>query len=288
MQMPTTRAGIQPRTIPITRSLHLLLTNSATLPESAPSAAIASHPLAFSPGGTDELPEGPNGFDVLEDGRLLITDPLRLRISVFDPRGAFLQSWPIGFAADSITAGAEDTVLIREAKTGSFYKFNREGKQLAGPTFEPPAPPLARLLDPKHATLARPCGAPLSIAPGTSDTSLLSLEYLDTGPSCVTFVALESSVRATTADAIDVRKSVRRYSADGHLLSETSDLPLDYYILPVNELRVHHGIVYQLRTTRTEVSINEWDMNESALLSMFSAEVLRCTSPSPYCSRPLH
>jgi hypothetical protein len=72
-------------------------------------------------------------------------------------------------------------------------------------------------------------------------------------------VALETSV--ADADAINVRKIVRRYSSTGVLLSESAPIPLGYYIQPVDELRVRKGVVYQLMTTPSEVRINEWDTN---------------------------
>ena len=260
-------ASNQPvRTVPLTRTLHIPLIKSATSGSGGGSVS-ASPSLGFSAGGVDELPEGPAGFDVLDDGRLLITDPLRLRVSLFDANGLYQQSWPIGFAADSISAEPEGSLLIRDAKTGKVYSFDREGKQRAGVTEEIPPSNSAKLTNSKNGVVDRPCGQPLAIRLDVPDVSLLSLEDLSTNPSCVTFVALETSARGASPEAIDMRKSVRRYSGDGRLVSETSDLPLDYYIIPVNELRVHHDMVYQLRTTRTEVSINEWDMSESALLS---------------------
>jgi hypothetical protein len=91
-------------------------------------------------------------------------------------------------------------------------------------------------------------------------SSLLSLESVADDRDRGSFVALETSVPENN-DAINVRKLVRRYSVTGVLLSESSPLPLDYYIQPVDEIRVRKGVIYQLMTTPTEVRINEWDTN---------------------------
>jgi hypothetical protein len=92
-------------------------------------------------------------------------------------------------------------------------------------------------------------------------SALLSLESLATDPDRGTFVAIETTVSQGGSDEINVRKTVRRYSPQGTLISETSAIPLDYFVLPVDELRVRNGIIYQLMTTRSEVRINEWNTN---------------------------
>ena len=259
-QSPSVAGARQVRIIALKRSLHIPLIKSA-LTGSGVGSESSSPSLGFTPGGVDELPEGPEGFDVLDDGRLIIADPIRLRVALFDSNGLYQRSWPIGFAADSITVGSDGAVLIREAKTSKVYSFDLEGKQRAGATDEIAPAKNARLTNSKNGVVDRGCGQPIAVNLDGSDSSMLSLEDLATEVPCVTFVALEASAHGGAPDAIDVRKLVRRYASDGQLVAETTDLPLDYYIIPVNELRVRHGVVYQLRTTSTDVSINEWDTN---------------------------
>jgi len=94
----------------------------------------------------------------------------------------------------------------------------------------------------------------------TGRVLLFSLEVLATDSGGNTYVALESTTGSREADEINVNKYVRKYSADGKLVDEIADIALDYYVTPVDELRVRRGVVYQLLTTNTEVRINVWDM----------------------------
>ena len=87
---------------------------------------------------------------------------------------------------------------------------------------------------------------------------LLSIESLGTDSQGNTYVALEAT---TGGEQVNVCKYVRKYSVDGKVISEISDIPLDYYVGPVNELRVRKGVLYQMRTTPSELQMNEWDVN---------------------------
>jgi len=92
-------------------------------------------------------------------------------------------------------------------------------------------------------------------------STLVSIQPIAVDPNLGTFVALETTDAESTSDSIDVHELVRRYSPSGEFISETAWLPLDYYVPPLDELRVHNGVLYQLETTRTEVYINQWDLN---------------------------
>ena len=116
-------------------------------------------------------------------------------------------------------------------------------------------------------TVSRPSidnshGGPLAIQFDKPGALLLSLESLAIDREGDTFVALETTARGEGPEAIDLTKYVRRYSSDGNLLREIADIPLDYYVPPVDELRVHKGVVYQLQTTSSEVRVNVWDTNQ--------------------------
>ncbi|HEY6292216.1 MAG TPA: hypothetical protein VI455_11760 [Terriglobia bacterium] len=219
--------------------------------------------LMFSPGAVDELPEGPDGFDVLDDGNLLITDPLRDRVAVFDAEGAFRQEWKIGFAADGVTVLPSGVVLVREANSGQLHAFDQEGNPRSSEGATLPEREEARLLSATSGLVMRPGagggqGRPINIQFDKPGSRLLSLESLGTDREGNTYVALEAT---GGGEAVDVNKYVRRYAADGKLAAEIGDIPLDYYVRPVDELRVHKGIVYQLMTTSSEVHINVWDTN---------------------------
>jgi hypothetical protein len=157
-------------------------------------------------------------------------------------------------------------MLVREANTGQTHVFDREGKTRSGEVAKLPVQPQARVLSKNSGTVATaftngPSGGSISVRFEEPGSALLSLESLATDPDRGTFVAMETTAPQGGSDGINVRKTVRRYSPGGILLSETSAIPLDYYVLPVDELRVRNGIIYQLMTTRTEVRINEWNTN---------------------------
>jgi hypothetical protein len=231
--------------------------------------------LMISPGAIDELPEGSNSFDVLEDGSLLITDPLRSRVSSFDSSSKFLKTWKIGFGADSVTVLANGLIAVREASTGQLHVFDREGQARPAEGVALPNRAEAQVLAGQNrGTVMRPVidnfhGGPLEIQFNKPGLTLISLESLTTDRKGDTYVALETTVGGGASDTISLNKYVRRYSSDGKLLCEIADIPLDYYVSPVDELRVHKGVVYQLQTTSSEVRINMWDTN-------------------PLCSRPSH
>lgn len=222
-------------------------------------------------GATDEPPEGPDGFDILDDGGLLVTDPLRSRLSNFDSHGGFRKTWEISFPADSVKVTGNGLVLVREARTGQLHAFTQEGQSrpLEGMTL--PEQAEARVLNGKNGTVSRPgldtaTGGPLAIQFDRPGLKLLSLESLETDQAGDTYVALETTA-SQASDTINLNKYVRKYSSGGKLLGEIANIPLDYYIAPVDELRVHKAMVYQLLTTRSEVRINVWDTNQSCSLS---------------------
>ena len=257
----------QIRKIQLTRAVRIPVIKASGTDNSGGARGQDSTSMAIWPGATDELAEGPCGFDVLDDGSLLITDPISRRVSVYDAQGKFRRVWDVGFAPDSITVTSDGFVLVREASTGQIHVFDREGKSRPGVEAKAPVQPQARVLTGKTGTVSSMsrsglAGGSIAVRFDEPGSALLSLESLGTDPDRGTFVALEAATHEKgDDDAIDVKKSVRRYALDGRLVSEISNIPLDYYVVPVDELRVHKGVVYQLMTTSTEVRINEWDTN---------------------------
>ena len=220
--------------------------------------------LAVSRGGVDETPEGPDSFDVNDNGSFLITNPLLGRLSQFSSEGRFQRSWPLGFAADSVNILPDKTVEVEEARTSTVYVLDQKGK--LHPSMPRTSNASARITSPSTGVIA--CGATssdscsqINVKVDRPGFTLLSLQLLGTGEDGSLYVALESTPGAKGEEGINVSKSVRRYSSDGKLLSQTDDIPLDYYVTPVDELRVHKGFVYQLMTTPSEVQLNVWNMN---------------------------
>lgn len=258
--LPTPSPGV--RTVPLTRVVRLPLVTLDTLGTAATAGGHAGA-LTVSPGASDELPEGPNGFDVLDDGSFLITDPLPQRVAAFDSQGTFKGDWKIGFAADSVTVIPGGLVVVREASTGQLHAFDRQGRPLTQPAALP-EPAEASLLSADSGSVTRPAtpgggGGLLEIRMEKPGLRLLSLESLAIDRQGDTYVALETTAGGDAAEGVNLNKVVRRYDAVGKLVCEVADIPLDYYIPPVDELRVRNGILYQLMTTSHEVRINVWD-----------------------------
>src|SRR5882724_1615250 len=224
-------------TISLTRVLRIpISTLDAHTATESPDASPTT--LLLSPGATDEPPEGPDGFDVLEDGSLLITDPLRSRLSSFDSQGKFRRTWKIGFRADSVTVIADGLVLVREASTGRLHTYDQEGqpRPVTGDTL--PERGEARLQPGQNrGTVSRPSidrthGGPLGIQFDKPGLTLLSLQSLTTDQKGDTYVAVEATAGGRASEAINLNKYVRRYSSDGKLLCEIADISLDYYVPP--------------------------------------------------------
>lgn len=262
-QQSNPRGDQQVKRVPLTRTLRFPVLN--TLDASGRPSSVDPAAMVIWPGATDELAEGPKGFDVFADGSLVVTDTLSRRLVLYDSQGKFKQAWEIGFPPDSVTITQNGLMLVREANTGQNHVFDREGKTRSGEA-RLPVQPQARILSRNSGTVPTaftngPAGGLISVRFEEPGSALLSLESLATDPDRGTFVAIETTAPQGGSDEINVRKTVRRYSPQGTLLSETSAIPLDYYVLPVDELRVRNGIIYQLMTTRSEVRINEWNTN---------------------------
>jgi hypothetical protein len=267
MSAPKGRLEPQPeaRTIPLARVIRFPI-KILRGPDIEGTKTTDSAILTVSPGAVEEQPEGPSSFDVLEDGSIVLSDPLRSRLAVFDALGKFRQSWKIGFAADSVTSLANGLILVREASSGQVHVFDKDGRSRLTERLSLPERPEAHLINGNSGTVMRPtaegaAGGTLAIQFEKAGSTLISIEFLATGSTGDTYVALESTTGGKEADAINLNKYVRKYAADGSLISEIKDIPLDYYIPPVDELRVHKGMVYQLYTTESEVRINLWNMN---------------------------
>ncbi len=209
------------------------------------------------------MPIGPDSFDVYDDGSILITDPLLGRLSLFDPEGKFRRSWALGFAADSVKIRSDGTVSVRDARTSDVFTLDQKGE--LHPSKAAVTDASAKITSSQSGVVTRGGSnvpsTQINVRLDQPGLTLLSLQLLGAGKDGSAFVALESTPGQKVGEGIIVNKSVRRYSSDGRLLSQTDNMPLDYYITPVDELRVHQGVVYQLLTTPSEVRVNIWNMN---------------------------
>lgn len=250
------------RRIEITRTLKLPVVKLLDPNKVDAETAQRADSLAIWPGALDEPPEGPSGFDVFDDGSVVITDPLLQRLVLYDINGKFQRAWVIGFPADSVRVTSTGMMLVHRANTGEMYALDREGRLHKGDVSTEVGASQARVTSGTSGMIVGVGSDKKSLAIQYEEqgSRLLSLESVANDPERGSFVALEASA-AGNADTINIRKVLRRYSVAGVLLSESSALPLDYYIQPIDEIRVRRGVLYQLMTTPTEVRINEWDTN---------------------------
>lgn len=248
------------RTVKITRVVSIPLRTVAGH-ETAQDSATQLPGLAVSKGGEDEPPQGPAGFDVSADGSFLITDPLMQRLAQFSSEGTFMRSLPLGFAPGSVTIRSDGTAQIKAAQSNDVFLLDKSGE--LHPSEASPPRDSAKITSPHDGIFWRsePGSTPIPVHLENPSLTLLSLQLAGVGADGSAYVALESTSSQVGSEAIDVIKSVRRYSPNGKLICQTENMPLDYYITPVDELRVHKGIVYQLMTTPSEVRINIWDLN---------------------------
>jgi hypothetical protein len=221
-------------------------------------AGLARDRLTMAAGGEDEEPEGPDSFDVLPDGGFVVSDPLAGRLAYFDSEGKFQKQLALGFAADDVAAQADGGALVRKATSGAWYSVTPAGtlSNAAGPA-EAANP--ARLTAPDRGFILGEGGAEAGGFPVVFDRPnlhLASIEKLGTDSKGRVYVALETTART---DEVDVQKLIRKYAKDGAALAEIGDVPLDYYVTPVQEFRLRDARLYQLLPKQGEVQINLWD-----------------------------
>ncbi|HEY3704516.1 MAG TPA: hypothetical protein VGL22_05605 [Terracidiphilus sp.] len=228
--------------------------------ETAQDSNLQLPDLAVSKGGDDEPPQGPDSFDVSADGGFLITDPLMQRLARYSSDGRFLQSVPLDFVPAGVTLRPDGAAEIKAAHSNDVFLLD-PGGQIHRSESLPPRE-AAKVTSPHEGLVWRTAAGSDAIHVHLENPALtlLSLQLLAAGDDGSAYVALEST-SGQSDQGIDVKKSVRRYSSGGKLISQTGNMPLDYYIAPNDELRVHKGIVYQLMTTASEVEINVWDLN---------------------------
>ena len=215
--------------------------------------------LALSAGAEDELPNGPASFDVAADGTVVLTDPLKQRLVYFDSEGRFVKDVALGFTPREVWLGNDGTPRV-QASGGMWLEPAGDG-QARETDFQPdaPRPDSARRTGPDR-------GFVLGDAPGMAERGgfpvlvpegLASIEKLGRDAKGRIYVALEEPM---PGDEIEVRKVIRKYAADGTLLAEIRDVPLDYFVEPVREFRIKSdGKVYQLVARDNLVAINVWD-----------------------------
>ena len=228
--------------------------------------------LTLSEDDEDEEAEGPSSFDVFPDGGFVITDPLRKRIVFYDAAGRYRNELQIFVSAERLRVLPNNALSVVRHQTGLRYIFETDGagrykaaRPAAASDLDPDAldAGTAKLLDPQNgavSALARQGTevAPIAIRFEAPGESMVSIRRLGSDSRNRTYVAIES---ASAGERVDVRRTIRKYSAQGESLVQISDIPLDHGVYPADEFRVREGVVYQMVVKPAEVRLNVWDTN---------------------------
>jgi hypothetical protein len=252
------------------------LTRSVTIPVRVvadPAAAPSDGSiLSISEGGDDEPPEGPTTFDVLPDGGFVVADPLRERIVFYDAAGKFRFDLLIHFSAERLRVLPNNALSIVRYQAGDRYISEADSAGNYGalrlatdrdPDLDAADAGVARLESGNQAIVsAQPAPGtevpPVSVRFEAVGESMVSIRRLGSDTRQRTYVAIEA---AFPGQRVDVREIVRKYAGNGENLVEINDIPLDYMAHPVDEFRIHGGVLYQLMPKASEVRINIWDTN---------------------------
>jgi len=216
--------------------------------------------LVVIAGGSDEPPQGPTGFELMGDGRYLVSDPVRKRVAVYDSSGAYQGEWRVGFPVESIAEDGKEVFRLHPSDSGGDRFFDGQGKERSAPESTQEVQPLStRLAGPGLGILeGRKSGGPLNIPVDNNSLRLVSLQPLGSAANGAVYVALEVSPGGET---LVIQKQVREYDAGGNVLTEVSDIPLNYDIFPADELKVRQGVLYQLAPYKSEIGINRWKLD---------------------------
>jgi sugar lactone lactonase YvrE len=87
-------------------------------------------------GGAPGQLQVPHGVAIDSKGRILVNDSDNARVSVFDPNGKFLETWPYP-SRGGLEVAADDTVYVSDVNAG-VINVSRNGKHIA--TYQAPRP----------------------------------------------------------------------------------------------------------------------------------------------------
>jgi hypothetical protein len=256
-----------PRNVTLTRTIRIPVT-SVTDAAAVEAQSAAPERLLVRPGDEDELPHGPTGFDVRADGSIVITDPLRERLMFVGSEGGYVGQAELGFEPSSVTLGEGEGMRVLSEATGGAYALESAS---AAPRMLPPVEATRTAAAEDRVTLASPTQARVALAEaGARGIAEIDVRFEEEGARLVsvgslgadaegsTYVVLETTRGGAT---VDVSKRVRKYSPEGKLVAEITDVEIDYFVHPVDEFRVQDGLVYQLVPREDEVLIRIWDTN---------------------------
>jgi hypothetical protein len=246
-------------TIPV-RALQDRSTNSAQPAEDGT--------LTIRPEAQDQQAEGPQSFAVLDDGSLVIADPLADRLAVYSDGGVYQRSIRVG-APVALVDREGPGLRLSIAVTGDERVVGLDGQSMGRATIAEARQPSVVLNPDRSSGQIRWPGVAAAAGERSSneitvqlqqtDRRLASLQVIAGGPNAPVYVVAESVERSGSALST-LTAIVRRYSPQGELDREVQGIPLDYYVTPKTPFRVVNGVLYQLFPKQDAVLIHVWDL----------------------------
>lgn len=263
------QCGPSPTTPPV-RSPSLYRTvripaHGITTPSLTKTASRDSGVLSLSPGATDELPEGPNSFDVFKNGWLVINDPLTHRIVIYDSLGNYQFALHASFPISSIWLTDAEDLYIEKATTGEIFDIDRQSQiqPVSHNIKSAAAQSSGRFIDFNHGEIKLPHrrdrgSASIKVDFHSDSSKMVALYPLTLDESGNAYIVIESFKPAET---LAIAQIIRKYTPNGALDAQIDNVPMDYYIIPRDKFRVRNGRVYQLVPQREIVLIHIWNTN---------------------------
>ncbi len=236
----------------------------STQTSTSPCQAPCIESLAVLPGSIDEEAVGPNSFEIGDDGKVLISDPINGRLVVYQ----FPQSGDRGIYKSEARVALPSYIHDLSYSTTTLDVIG-SSRQLSVPNsslgIQDSALELeaegASLISDYEATIQRSASAdskPLLVAIPQSEERLVSIQNLGTDHDGNTYCVLEL---AKASPKFTLRRVVRKYSKNGHVAAEITNVPSQGDISPKKEFSVRNGILYQMVVSATATTLNIWDLN---------------------------
>jgi hypothetical protein len=272
---PAGAAGSGPRIVTQpTRTLSIPVQTYAPRSGEQPSPADPAS-LTIRLEAEDHQAEGPQSFDVLEDGGLAIADPLKNRLAIYSNAGVYQRAIEVGGSISNVRIEG-GRLHVTSSTDGRERMIGLDGSPAPAPAgIQPqPQPQPQVALSPERSSgrirwpgplpagaEGKPTGGPPEIAVQLErpDQQLASLRVIAGSPNAPTYVAAESIDRSAPSLAT-LGAIVRRYSAKGELEVEVRGIPLDYYVTPTSPFRVSNNVLYQLVPKENVVLVHVWDL----------------------------
>ena len=223
---------------------------------SASSTPSSPDRVAARRADVDQLPEGPQSFEVLKNGTILITDPLWPRIAVLRD-GKIVGAVKLNAPVERIAADSSGKLMMQSPFSDEFqlsaepWRFDSFGS-------------LPRRDASGRAVKAENGGGRIVDVRGAKEdikvkAPVLPLLALRRIPSDDEFVyVLLQSKRAS--NPIQIAQIVRKYSKDDQEVCELSMPSSVAYIRPLDEFRVTDGKLYRMVPSNEDLAFSVWDV----------------------------